>query len=331
MRGRKDGAAAVRRWFALADDALTTHRDRLNRLNVYPVPDADTGSNMLATVQATRSALARTDQEDLGRLLAAAGAHAMASAHGNSGTLLAVLIKGFAEPLDGEHRLTVGSFSRGLEQASQRGWAALTHPVSGTMLSVLDAARDEASRCAAAAANQDSGAAVAAALPLVVAAARKAVAQTEHQLPELTRAHVVDSGGLGLLLLLAALSATVRDEELDHALTQGLAGWDSGPQGEHLVDTETDGTTAGQSGEASPPGVELMCTARLDPLQAAQLRQRLNELGESVILTPIDPVTAPEGDLRWRIHVHTPDPDLTLEAVRQAGPVEDSSTTALNP
>ncbi|RJN31386.1 DAK2 domain-containing protein [Nesterenkonia natronophila] len=330
VRGKVKGAVAVRRWFALAEDALETHRERLNRLNVYPVPDSDTGSNMLATIRASRAALERTDQDDLGALLGAAGAQAMGSAHGNSGTLLAVLISGFAEPLHGEHRLTVKALSRGLDRASLRGWSALSQPVTGTMLSVLDAARDQARSCAAAAPEPDSRAAVEAALPKVVHAAREAVAQTEQQLPELTRAQVVDAGGLGLLLVLDALSATVRAEQVDHHLMQGLSGWGASP--DQKTSAGPPGRGPGAGNEAAPPmsGVELMCTVQLSPLQAAGLRHRLDELGDSVIITPIGSETVSDGRLRWRIHIHTMDSEETLRTVQEAGPLESSSTSLLS-
>lgn len=330
VRGKVKGAAAVHRWFAMAEDALDTHRERLDRLNVYPVADSDTGSNMLATIRSSRVAVEEADHEDLGALLAAAGAQAMGSAHGNSGTLLAVLISGFAEPLNGQERLTVNALSRGLDRASLRGWSALTQPVSGTMLSVLDAARDEARSCASAAVAPDSRAAVEEALPRVLAAARQAVAQTEHQLPELARAGVVDSGGLGLLLVLAALSATVRGEALEDQVMHGLSGWDNAF--EPSEQTTTSSSLSGNDAPTGPlqSGVELMCTARLNPLKAAELRHRLDELGESVIITPIGSEADLDGSLRWRIHVHTDQPDATLEAVHDAGPLEDSSTTPLN-
>lgn len=317
------GAAAAQHWFALAEDTLQTHRHRLDRINVYPVADSDTGGNMLATIRSSKTALEQTPGEDLGRLLAAAGEEAMGSAYGNSGTLLAVLISGFAEPLDGLDRLTVTALSRGLDRASLRGWSALSNPVNGTMLSVLDAARDEAGRCAAAAEQPDSRAALEDAMDPVLQAARTALEQTERQLEQLSRAGVVDSGGLGLLMVLSALAATVRGTAVEHTIFEGLAGWEQQP-GQHST-----APSAAESPELMS-GVELMCTVRLDPLGAASLRHQLDELGESVIITPIGADPDSQGALRWRIHVHTADPAATLAAVQQAGPLESSTSTPLS-
>ncbi len=323
-RGKVRGAAAARRWFALAEDTVQTHRPRLDRINVYPVADSDTGANMLATIRSSRAALDHAPGDDLGKLLSAAGEQAMGSAYGNSGTLLAVLISGFAEPLQGHDRLTVTVLSRGLQRASLRGWSALSNPVNGTMLSVLDAARDEAARCAAAAEEPESRAVLEAAMAPVVQAARAAVVRTERQLDELSRAGVVDSGGLGLLMVLAALAATVRGSEVDHSIFDGLAGWER----QEGQETRPASSSPDEAAELKG-GVELMCTVRLDPLGAASLRHRLDELGESVIITPIGADPAPDGTLRWRIHVHTAAPEATLSAVQQAGSLESSTSTPL--
>lgn len=324
MKGKVKGAAAVRQWLTLTENALHTHSHRLNHINVYPVPDSDTGANMLATVRACRRAADSTQDEDLGVILAEAGSQAMNEACGNSGTLLAVFISGLAEPLTGEQRLTVGALASGLERASLRAWSALSHPVEGTMLTVLDAARDSVLSSAASAAEPDSRAAVEEAMGPLLGAAREALIRTEHQLAPLARARVVDSGGLGLLIVFAALAATVRGSDVDHSLMEGLSGWDDQP--------ET--STATASAECLPAagavtGVELMCTARLDPLGAASLRHRLDELGESVIITPIGSQADADGALRWRIHVHTEDPEGTTAEVRAAGALESSTASPL--
>ena len=320
VKGKVKGAAAVRRWFALAEEALQTHSGRLNRLNVFPVPDSDTGANMLFTVRACRRAADKATSEDLGELISIAGSEAMGEACGNSGTLLAVLISGFAEPLHGRQRLTVDGLSQGLERASLRAWSALSQPVEGTMLSVLDAIRDQARHGAAQASEPNSRAALEEAMVPLLATARDALEQTEKQLAPLTEAKVVDAGGLGLLLIFDALRATVRGSELDPYLPAGLSGWDSAPHG-----------VAASSPYPDPDAVELMCTVRLDPLGAASLRHQLDELGESVIITPIGPAAEAEedGTYRWRIHVHTTESQATLSAVRHVGLMESSTVTPL--
>lgn len=340
MKGKVKGAAAALQWFAQAEQMLEVHAPQINRLNVFPVPDSDTGSNMLATIRACRQAVeeaagARQSdaEEDLGRLLSLAGSRAMGEACGNSGTLLAVLISGFAEPLHGSSRLTVEGLSRALDRASLRAWSALSAPVDGTMLSVLDAVRDAAHNETAAAQEPDSRAALEAAMPRLVAAAREALVRTEQQLPVLTRAQVVDSGGLGLLLVLAALAATVRGESpmqyVQDDLLTGLSGWAAAGEESRAGASGAPSSIESSTAEASLSGVEIMSTVRLDPLGAASLRHRLDELGEAVIITPIGGEAEVDGSLRWRIHVHAQDEQAVLEAISAAGAVESSAVTPL--
>ncbi|MBO0594451.1 DAK2 domain-containing protein [Nesterenkonia sp. E16_7] len=348
-RGKVKGAAAVHRWFLLAESALERNVEQLNRLNVFPIPDSDTGENMLATIRACRASVEASSTQDLGELFAAAGSRAMSEAYGNSGTLLAVLISGLAEPLHGQQRLTISGFSHALERAKVRSWSALTDPVAGTMLSVLDAVHSEVHHRALQAEEPESRAALEAAMPYVVSRAFLAVQATREQLPALQRANVVDSGGAGLLVVLIALHSTITGIAMDFAPLQSLPGWQQPPEGERTGDHrlrhrdaadqqpggQQSGPDAGSSAErltGTPAldGAEVMCTVRLDPLGAASLRHQLDDLGDSVIVTPIDANPDAEGTYRWRIHVHTLEEPRTSTTVHAAGPVESYAATALH-
>lgn len=356
MRGKVKGAAAVHRWFLLAEAALETNVENLNRLNVFPIPDSDTGENMLATIRACRASVEHSPSQDLGELFAAAGSEAMSQAYGNSGTLLAVLISGLAEPLHGHERLTISGLARALERAKVRSWSALTDPVAGTMLSVLDAVHAEVRHRAAEAQEPESRAALEAAMPYVVSRAFLAVQATRKQLPALRQANVVDSGGSGLLVVLIALHATITGNEMDFAPLESLPGWqpsdapngdprdhndDAAAAASHDTSAEAacaPGTAeisessqaSGTSQDPEASGVEVMCTVRLDPLGAASLRHALDDLGDSVIVTPIDAEADADGSYRWRIHVHTREEPRTSAAVHAAGPVEAYSATGLH-
>lgn len=358
MRGKVKGAAAVHRWFLLAEAALETNVENLNRLNVFPIPDSDTGENMLATIRACRASVEHSPSQDLGELFAAAGSEAMSQAYGNSGTLLAVLISGLAEPLHGHERLTISGLARALERAKVRSWSALTDPVAGTMLSVLDAVHAEVRHRAAEAQEPESRAALEAAMPYVVSRAFLAVQATREQLPALRQANVVDSGGSGLLVVLIALHATITGNEMDFAPLASLPGWQpsDAPTGadawNHNDDAAAAAASHGTEAEAAcapgaaetsessqasetsqdpeASGVEVMCTVRLDPLGAASLRHALDDLGDSVIVTPIDAEADQDGSYRWRIHVHTREEPRTAAAVHAAGPVEAYSATGLH-
>lgn len=326
MRGKVKGAAAVHRWFILAEAALEENVENLNRLNVFPIPDSDTGENMLATIKACRASVETSSTHDLGELFAAAGSRAMSEAYGNSGTLLAVMISGLAEPLHGQERLTISGLAHALERAKVRSWSALTEPVAGTMLSVLDAVHAEVRHHAAAAQEPESRAALEAAMPYVVSRAFLAVQDTREQLPALQRANVVDSGGAGLLVVLIALHSTITGIDMDFAPLRSLPGWQRRPS----EDDPAGQDVSTQDSETQDLSAEVMCTVRLDPLGAASLRHGLDDLGDSVIVTPIDAQADAEGTYRWRIHVHTSQEPRTRETVHAAGPVESYAATALH-
>lgn len=319
MKGQVTGRRAVRRWFTLAEETLQAHAGPLNRLNVFPVADSDTGSNMITTLRAAGAAVDNSGSEDLGELLAAAGSGAMVAAQGNSGTLLGVLISGFAEPLHGDRRLTLAGLSAALDRGSLRAWSALSDPVAGTMLSVVDAVAEHL-RAAMGRTGHDLGsrAELEAALAEADGVARRAVVATEGQLDSLRAAGVVDSGGAGAMLVVASLKAVVTGGSVDHSLAEGLRGW--APEADK---------PSRRIQNAAVSGVEIMCTLRLDPLGAASLRHQLDEIGDSVIITPVDMEPDAGGSYRWRIHVHTEEDARASAVLQDAGTVEDWQATEL--
>ncbi len=305
-------AVAMKRWLSKAEESLGNHSDRLNAINIFPVADGDTGTNLYLTVRSAARAAHDADTADLGELLAVAGRAAMEEALGNSGTLFAVFLSAFAEPLHGTSRLTCTLLASSLHRAQIRSWSALSDPVPGTMLSVLEASARGAAETAAGHASDDSNSTLALTLRASVQHALQAVVHTESQLGPLTDAEVVDAGGVGFLLILDALRAAALGEELQDELLDGLHGYDI--QSPHIHN----------GGDAD--GVEVMCTINLSPLDAATLRLHLDELGDSVIMSA---VTAVEEGYRWRIHVHVPDAAPALALIHEAGHPVNISVTQL--
>lgn len=305
----------MRRWLSKAETSLGNHSDRLDAINIFPVADGDTGTNLYQTVRAAARAVHGEETTDLGELLTLAGRAAMEDARGNSGTLFAVFLSAFAEPLHGYTRLTCALLTTSLHRAQIRSWSALSDPVPGTMLSVLEASARAAGETAAQHKADDSNHALAKTLGAAVEHALRAVEHTESQLGVLTRAKVVDAGGVGFLLILDALRAAALGEELQDELLDGLHGYD------------IDAPHIHEGGDAE--GVEVMCTINLSPLDAATLRLHLDELGESVIMSAVNEV--PEG-YRWRVHVHVPDAAPALALIHAAGdPVNITVTQLASP
>ncbi|WMY77056.1 DAK2 domain-containing protein [Citricoccus sp. I39-566] len=335
----------VHQWLELAETVVGNASDRMDAMNIFPVPDGDTGSNLYGTVRAARAAVAESATEDVGVLLATAGRAALDQARGNSGTLLAVMLLGMSEPLNGHERLAAPTLAAALDRARTSCWAALSDPQDGTMLSVLGAAAQAAGEYAAGLQGQPedqvmSRRELGAALDAVVDATWQAVVQTEGQLPALSEANVVDAGGVGLMLILDSLRATVMGTRIDPGLLDGLHGFAASAPHIH---TDRESTV----------GYELMCSIDLDPLTAATLRFELNEIGDSVIMSPLgsagdgpaagpgSPTAPGHGDpenhgedgsgsaVRWRLHVHVDDHEAAEALVRKAGTPENLVVTSL--
>ncbi|WP_104136083.1 DAK2 domain-containing protein [Arthrobacter sp. ZGTC131] len=340
----------MKRWLGKAETALGNHSDRLNAINIFPVADGDTGTNLYLTVRAAARSLqdaaptpaqvqapartptpaqvpvpARTPgprqapdpaQNDVGAVLAKAGEAAMEQARGNSGTLFSVFLCAAAEPLAGHTRLTANSLAAALNRAQIRAWSALSDPVPGTMLSVMEAAARAAAAVDAGQNGNDSNYALGLALDAAVEAALEAVIRTEGQLDALQAAHVVDAGGVGMLLILDCLRSAVLGVELQSELLDGLHGYDL--QDPHIHTDMPD-----------DDGVEVMCTISLSPLDAAMLRQRLDELGDSVIMSQVGPSPDSDGRYRWRVHVHVMDSGPALETISSLGEPAEVSVSEL--
>ena len=296
-------ATVMRRWLDLAHRDLLRHGPALNALNVFPVADSDTGTNLAATVRAAAEAAAVLETGDVGELLSLAGQAALEEARGNSGTLFSVFLTAVGQSLEGQTRMSAETVRVALHAGHVRAWSVLSDPVAGTMLSVLEAA-------AAVPVPQDvedgSNQQLKDFLAAVSAAARAAVLATPDQLEILRATGTVDAGALGMLVVFDALARTV-------------GGDDAGA--EAALDELIDAAAARAAGVLGPPhaahgGVEVMCTVELSPLDAAQLRHELSEAGTSVIMSA---VTETGDGYRWRVHVHVSRPEDALQVIGARG------------
>ncbi|GAA2717621.1 MULTISPECIES: DAK2 domain-containing protein [Streptomyces] len=310
-------ATAVRTWCALALDALGRAREEIDAINVYPVADGDTGTNLYLTVESAARAVdavfdahattGPASRPGLAEVVRAMAHGALIGARGNSGTILAQLLRGMAEVLaaagDEDHRGDGAALlRRALRRAVDSAYEGVARPVEGTVLTVAAAAAD------AAAVTAGDAAAVAGA---AYEGARTALAATPGQLAALAEAGVVDAGGKGLVEVLGALSAALTgtaaapDRAARAAVPAAAAhGWlaegcpaDRGP-GPH-----DDGPTG--------PAFEVIYLLEADDAAVARLRARLDVLGESLVVVG--------GDGLWNVHVHVDDAGAAVEAGIEAG------------
>ncbi|GAA1377646.1 DAK2 domain-containing protein [Catellatospora chokoriensis] len=287
--------AAVRRWSSLAVAGLSRHEQALNQLNVYPVPDGDTGTNLLLTLSAAEQALAGslTDAPSAGVVLRTMARGALLGARGNSGVISAQWLAGLADSVDGD------GLAAALDAAAKSAYAAVAHPVEGTILSVARAAAEAA----------DQGSDEPAAARAAVLGAREALARTPEQLPVLAAAGVVDAGGQGLVLLLEALLEALTGEH-DESEVDGAAARD--PEHGHDHDHAGHGHGAGRAALTyRGPAYEVQFLIDTGAAEIAELRRALDRLGDSLVIVG--------GAPTWRVHVHVDDAGAALEAGLAAG------------
>ncbi len=185
---------------------LEEHREVINALNVFPVPDGDTGSNMSATMQAAVRDI-KTSSESLAGVVAAKIAHgALLGARGNSGVILSQILRGLAQGLDKKGTFTATDLANAFQEASRLAYRAVIKPVEGTILTVVRETAEAAKRSA------ERGDDLVGLMQEAVLAARLSVARTPDLLPTLKQAGVVDSGGQGFCTILEGIWRYIRGE-----------------------------------------------------------------------------------------------------------------------
>ena len=295
-------AEAVRLWCTDALDALGRAREEIDALNVYPVPDGDTGTNLFLTMESAVQELDGLAHADLPRAIRALTHGALLGARGNSGVILSELLRGAAEALsvmasqpgsatDGGHVLAVA-----LERAAAAGYAAVAHPVEGTMLTVVRAAA-QAARAAAAAAPDGPRPSGAQVLRAAADGAHVSLAHTPDLLEPLRRAGVVDAGGRGVTVLLDSLFPAVT----------GARPVSPPPRGA----LPSPRPAATQPRDPDGPGFEVMYLLEADDTGTAALKVELERLGDSLLVVG--------GDGLWNVHVHTDEVGAAIEAGITAG------------
>lgn len=202
-------AQEVARAFVFATEWLGVHVDEVNALNVYPVPDGDTGTNMHLTLQSVRRQLTEQDHERMEQVARALSYGSLLGARGNSGVILSQVLKGFADSIKVHDDVDATALVDALRSGSEAAYAAVMKPVEGTLLTVVreSAEAGEKSLRAAHARPGVNGVAPEGVLREVLAAGRLSLERTPELLPILKQAGVVDAGGLGYVHLLDGLLA----------------------------------------------------------------------------------------------------------------------------
>ena len=275
--------------FAAATSWLERNADAINSINVYPVPDGDTGTNMYLTMRATLEEAFHAKSDDAGAVARAIARGALMGARGNSGVILSQILSGIADRLSEKESFSGADFAEALEAASQKAYKAVSQPVEGTILTVMREGATAAKRKA-----RRMGSSLKSVLASTVEAAREAVSKTPSLLPVLREAGVVDAGGQGLYIMLEGALRYIRG---DVGPPVALTARD--PEASWLAAT----ASLHEDAESSY-GYCTEFLVRGENLDSHAILEGMLTLGDSVL------VVGDESLLR--VHVHTHDPGAAL-------------------
>ncbi|MEU4561346.1 DAK2 domain-containing protein [Actinoplanes sp. NPDC023936] len=329
-------AATVRRWCGGGLESLRAHQREIDDLNVYPVPDGDTGTNLVLTLTAAYAALDEETPEPgrpVDRLMRRMARGALLGARGNSGVIVSQILRGMADTFATVVTVRGRELARALRMATDAAYAAVARPVEGTVLSVVAAAAEGAGRI-----KSDDLLAVARA---AARAAAEALDRTPQQLPVLARAGVVDAGGRGLCLLLDALVDAVAGDDAEDKAIVGIRDQDEPNQAEPADQAEPanrrEPANRGEPANRDEPadqhkpadqddctgyGYEVQYLLDAPPEAVTTLRETLDALGDSLVVVGT-------GDGTWNVHVHVADVGPAIEAGIEAGRPYKISVTRL--
>ena len=296
MRNRIDGAA-LQKMLIGASAVIELHKQQINELNVFPVPDGDTGTNMSMTLQNAAVELRKLSAPTLTKAADTAASAMLRGARGNSGVILSLLFRGFAKYLKGLEDCGGAELAGALQSGVDAAYKAVMKPTEGTILTV---ARVSAQDAVEAAEADDSPEAV---LAAAAKSAAEALAQTVHQNPVLEKAGVVDAGGKGWVYVLETMLAVARGEEID------ISAAPEAPVKEQADFTDFDTEEITFAFDT----VFIVRKARED-IDLTPLRSYLDTIGDSIVIG--------EDDEAFKVHVHTNIPGDALTEAQKYGALE---------
>ena len=290
-------AAAFKEMILCADAALAANTQMINDLNVFPVPDGDTGTNMGLTMNKAAAELRKKDFETIAAAADCVSSALLRGARGNSGVILSLLFRGIARRLKGTETAGPVEFSGAMADGVEAAYKAVMKPAEGTILTVSRLASSAAAEAAAAGASLEN------CLVCAIKAGEEALEDTVNLNPVLKKAGVVDAGGKGYLVILGAMLSSLRGEVTAPAQATKVA---EAPETAFDVFSTEDITFAFDTVfivRKNEPDVDL------EPL-----RKYLNSIGDSLVIG--------EDDEAFKVHVHTNIPGNALNEAQKFGVLE---------
>ncbi len=291
--------SAFRQMVLCAFEALSAEQKKINELNVFPVPDGDTGTNMTLTMSAAATALQADSSENIGDISSKAASALLRGARGNSGVILSIMFRGISKVFKGKENCDASELAEALKAGSEAAYKAVMKPAEGTILTVARIASDAAVECAA---QDDTPENV---LIAAIFAAKKALENTTEQNPTLKRAGVVDAGGMGYIVIIQAFLDYLQGKRS----FGGVVSVDEIDEEEH-TDFSVFGT---EEIEFAYDTVYIMNKIP-DAPDLDLLREYLTSIGDSLVISEDDDV--------FKVHVHTNIPGVAITESQKYGVLE---------
>ncbi|MGN0978527.1 MAG: DAK2 domain-containing protein [Faecousia sp.] len=279
--------ADLRRMVISAAAAIEINKQALNELNVFPVPDGDTGTNMSMTIHAAATDLRKAEDPDLSQAAKVAASAMLRGARGNSGVILSLLFRGISKKLKGVKDCDGVLWAAALQEGVDAAYKAVMKPAEGTILTVARLAAAKATDAA-----QENNF-IEFVQEAAIAEAKTALADTVNQNPVLKKAGVVDAGGKGWVVALEAMLCALRGEDVEEPEAGGAV---QVKESADFSDFNTEDITFSYCTE--------FIISRENDKDPEQLRAFLNTLGDSLVLVDDDEII--------KVHVHTNDPGTAL-------------------
>ena len=276
--------------------AITAEKQQVNELNVFPVPDGDTGTNMSMTINTAATELKGKKYPTVAAAASAAASALLRGARGNSGVILSLLFRGFSKGVKDKETINGRDFAVALDYGVAAAYRAVMKPAEGTILTV---SRLSAAAAAAAAREEDS---VEAVLIETIAKGQEALANTVNQNPVLKKAGVVDAGGKGFLIILQGMLDSLQGKPL--------------PEGGETAETQSkaDFAALGEEDITFDFDTVFIVRKRKPDVDLDELRAYLNSIGDSLVIG--------EDDEAFKVHVHTDTPGDALNKAQEFGTLE---------
>ena len=279
-----------------ASASLDAEKQKINELNVFPVPDGDTGTNMSLTIGTAATELRQKNPATVGQATALCASAMLRGARGNSGVILSLIFRGFSRAMKDKDTMDGIDLADAINAGVIAAYRAVMKPAEGTLLTVSRLAGDRAGRAA------EENTAFEYVLASAIDRAREALADTIHQNPVLKKAGVVDAGGMGFVVVLQAM--------LDEL--QGIPAPKSGQEEAKPQEKADFGALAEEELTFTYDTVFIVRRTGGKPLE--EYRAWLETIGDSLVIG--------EGDEEFKVHVHTDDPGLALTKAQEYGTLE---------